>query len=155
MLRATRALVGIAARSLAEVSDEVTLAQYRVLVILDGHAIVTMGDLAANLGVNPSTVTRMCDVLVEKSLVRRRSHADNRRNVVAELTTRGRRLVTQVMDHRRALIDAVLDEMPAPGRRRVAVALSEFAVAAGELSDDAWTLGWPVDRAATQQPGDR
>jgi DNA-binding MarR family transcriptional regulator len=97
----------------------------------------------------------MCDVLVEKSLVRRRSHADNRRNVVAELTTRGRRLVTQVMDHRRALIDAVLDEMPAPGRRRVAVALSEFAVAAGELSDDAWTLGWPVDRAATQQPGDR
>lgn len=145
VMDATRGLVGIAARSLAEVSDEVTLAQYRVLVLIDGFGPMTMGDLAGNLGVNPSTVTRVCDVLVEKSLVRRRTDDDNRRTVLAELTRSGRRVVRQVMDRRRRMIDDALDKMPPAAQRRLAVALREFAVAAGEASDDAWTLGWSID----------
>lgn len=145
VLSATRALVGIAARSLAEVSDEVTLAQYRVLVLLDGHGPLTMGELAGNLDVNPSTVTRMCDLLVAKSLIRRIADEDSRRSVRAELTESGRRLVAEVMAHRRQLIDTVLDGIPASGQRQLALALHAFAVAAGELADDAWTLGWSIE----------
>lgn len=144
VLSTTRALVGIAARSLSGVSDDVTLAQYRVLVLLDGHGSLTMGELAANLEVNPSTITRVCDALVHKGFIVRGAAEANRRNVRAELTTAGRRLVDQVMVHRRALIDAVLDRMPVAAQRRVAAAFHDFAVAAGELSDDAWTLGWPI-----------
>ena len=145
VLRATRGFVGIAARSLAEISDEVTLAQYRVLVLIDGLGPQTMGDLASSLGVNPSTVTRVCDVLVDKSLIRRRADDANRRTVLAELTRSGRRLVRQVMDRRRRMIDDALDRMAPASQRRLALALHEFAVAAGEVSDDAWTLGWPID----------
>jgi DNA-binding MarR family transcriptional regulator len=142
VMTATRALVGLAARSLAGVSDDVSLAQYRVLVLLDGHGRQTMGQLAASLGVNPSTVTRVCDVLVAKKFIRRQSAEGNRRTVWAELTVRGQKLVDQVMARRVGLIDEALARMSPEAQRRLARSLTEFAEAAGELCDLAWTLGW-------------
>jgi DNA-binding MarR family transcriptional regulator len=144
VLAATRAFVGVAARSLHDISDEVTLAQYRVLVLLDAREALPMGELAAHLDVNPSTITRICDVLVDKQLVRRRAMRDNRRAVQAELTARGHRLVEQTMSHRRRLVDEVLARLSPEQQRRLARSLSEFALAAGEISQDAWRLGWDL-----------
>lgn len=149
VLTGTRALVGIAARSLAEVTDEVTLAQYRVLVLLHGRGPQTMGDLASSLNVTPSTVTRLCDVLVDKRLIRRRTGRDNRRTVCAELSAHGHRLVDQVMERRRRLIDDALGRMTPEAQRRLARSLAEFAAAAGEVSDRAWTLGWSLEEEAS------
>jgi DNA-binding MarR family transcriptional regulator len=145
VLGATRALVGIAAHSLAEVSDEVSLAQYRVLVLLDAGGPSTMGDLATSLDVNPSTVTRVCDVLIDKKLIRRAPAKDNRRVMVADLTARGRKLVALVMGERRRLVTDSLARMSPESRRALATSLSEFAEAAGEVSSHAWTLGWTVE----------
>src|SRR5438309_3757407 len=142
VMTATRALVGLAARSLAEVSDDVSLAQYRVLVLLDGLGPQTMGQLAECLGVNPSTVTRVCDVLVDKKFIRRRSAEGNRRTVRAELTTLGQKRVDQVMSRRRQLVDAALARMAPEAQARLVRSLAEFAAAAGELSDHAWTFWW-------------
>ena len=142
VLTATRALVGIAARSLAEVVDEVSLAQFRVLVLLDSRGAQTMSELAAALDVNPSSVTRVCDVLVDKKLIRRQQAAGNRRTVEADLTPAGRRLLRQVMSRRRVLIDEALSQMTPQAQRRLARGLAEFAEAAGEMWDRAWTLGW-------------
>ena len=153
VMTATRALVGIAARSLAEVAADVSLAQFRVLLLLDGSSR-TMGELSESLTVHPSTVTRTCDLLVGKGLIRRQAAADNRRIVCAELTRRGRRLVAQAMDRRRELIDETLERMPPAARRRVARSLAEFASAAGEVSDHAWTLGWSLGNTETSDgPG--
>lgn len=148
VLSATRALVGVAARTLAEVSAEVSLAQYRVVVLLHGGGPQKMGDLAGILDVNPSTVTRVCDTLVDKGLIRRQTSQDNRRTVIANLTSRGRKLVDGVMEQRRGLIDDVLDQMSPPARRRLARSMAEFAEAADEFSDSAWALGWSVDQNA-------
>ncbi len=145
VLSATRAFVGVAARSLAEVSDEVSLAQYRVLVLLDGRGPLTMSELAASLDVNPSTVTRVCDVLVDKDLIRRRQSPNNRREVTAELTRMGAKLIGQVMRRRRRLIDNALARMTPEAQRRLTRGLTEFAQAAGEVADQAWTLGWPIE----------
>lgn len=105
------------------------------------------------MGVNPSTVTRLCDVLVHKRLIRRKPAPDNRRSVSAELTTRGRDLVDDVMDRRRLLINDVVTTLPPDAQRRLARSLNEFAGAAGELSDRAWTLGWPLDAEDDDSPG--
>lgn len=140
----TRALVGLAARSLAEVSDDVSLAQYRVLVLLEGLGPQTMGELAQCLGVNPSTVTRVCDVLVQKKFIRRQVAAGNRRTVRAELTALGQKRVDQVMNRRRQLIDAALGRMTPEAQGHLVRGMAEFAEAAGELSDHAWTFGWSI-----------
>jgi DNA-binding MarR family transcriptional regulator len=137
--------VGLAARSLVEVSEDVSLPQYRVLVLLDAQGPQAMGSLAASLGVKPSTVTRMCDVLVHKGLIRRQSTPDNRRTVCAELTAGGHKLVRQVMARRGRLVDAALARMTPEAQDRFARSLAEFAEAAGDLPDLAWTLGWSID----------
>jgi len=152
VMAATRALVGIAARSIAAVSDDATVVQLRVLVLIEGKGSQTMGQLAEILGVNPSTVTRVCDVLVDKKLITRGPAKDNRRTVSASLTPRGRRLVEQMTRHRRRLIDEALEKMTPEGRRRLARGLSEFAVAAGEVSEAAWTLGWSMEQEGLPEP---
>ena len=99
-LLASRALVGVAARSLARVEDDVTLVQYRALVLLD-RGPRNVGSLARALDIHPSTATRLCDRLEDKGLVERGTSADNRREVSVVLSRSGHRLVESVMKERR------------------------------------------------------
>ena len=70
LLVASRALVGVAARSFADV-DDITPSQVRVLLVLAQPGAVTVGDLAQALDVHPSTATRLCERLEQKRLVHR------------------------------------------------------------------------------------
>jgi hypothetical protein len=90
VLTASRVLVAIAARSLADVGDEVTLTQYRSLVVLASRGPQSVAALADELGVTPSTVSRLCDRLVRKRLVRRREDRRDRRAVRLALTPAAR-----------------------------------------------------------------
>jgi len=142
VMDATRALVGVAAQSIAEVSDEVSLAQLRVLVLLDAHDEMAMGDLAELLAVNPSTATRVCDVLEDKGYVVRAQDGENRRVVRVALTRGGRSLVQRTLRRRRKLLDAALGRMSADAQQRLARSLAELTAALGANSDHAWALGW-------------
>src|SRR4051794_336104 len=108
LLAASRALVGIAARSLADVDPDVTLPQYRTLVVLAARGPQRVADISAELAVAPSTGTRMCDRLVRKGLIRRSRTAFDRRVVRLTLTETGRQLVREVMESRRALLAGVV-----------------------------------------------
>src|ERR1700733_10290270 len=79
VLTASRAMVAVATMSLGTAAEETTIAQYRALVVLASRGRQRMVDLAAALGVTPSTAGRMCDRLVRKGLIRRhRDRADRR-----------------------------------------------------------------------------
>lgn len=144
VLSASRALVAVAARSLAQVADDVTLAQYRALIEIASRGPLRAADLAAALRVDRSTATRMCDRLLRKGLVSRRRLADDRRGVRISLTPAGRELVAEVTRRRRAEIGQIVERMPAADRLRVAQALHTFAAAAGEVPEQSWTLGWDL-----------
>ncbi len=133
LLKASRALVAVAARSLAGV-DEVTLPQFRALVVLTRPAAVTVGELAEALDVHPSTATRLCDRLVRKRLVRRYPGVSaDRRETTLSLTAQGRRLVGRVTDRRRRDLAAIVASIAPEDRGRAINGLSAFAQAAGEL----------------------
>ena len=51
LLTASRALVGVSARSLAHVEDAVTITQFRTLVVLEGHGDTRLNQLAERLAV--------------------------------------------------------------------------------------------------------
>lgn len=142
LLTASRALVAVAARSLAAVDDDVTLPQYRALVVLASRGPQLVGQLAEQLGVHPSTATRLCDRLVAKSLVARAVAELNRRETTITLLPTGRRIVDKVTELRRAEIDRIVGRIPEHLRRPAVRALNAFSEAAGELSDRSWTLGW-------------
>ncbi len=147
VLGASRALVAVAARSLLDVADDVTLVQYRVLVELAARGPQRLADLAAVLGVDGSTATRMCDRLVRKALVTRRRASADRRTVRVSLTPPGRDLVAEVSRSRRAELANILARVPREDRRPVLSALRAFADAAGELPEQEWSLGWRLDEA--------
>jgi len=142
VLTASRALVGVAARSLAAAADDVTLPQYRALVVLAARGPQRVGDLAEALGVHPSTATRLCDRLVDRQLVRRAVDRTNRRETTIALSPKGRTLVDTVTDVRRAEIREIVERIPVRSRAAAVSALRAFADAAGEPPAEAWTLGW-------------
>lgn len=144
VLHASRALVAVAARSLAAAGEEVTLPQYRALVVLASQGPQPAAALATALSVNPSTVTRMVDRLVRKALVARREGSDDRRQTLLALTRAGQLLVDDVTERRRGEITRIVGAIPARRRLEVMQALSAFAEAAGELRDQDWAAGWAL-----------
>jgi DNA-binding MarR family transcriptional regulator len=142
VLTASRALVGVAARSLAAVEDDVTLAQYRVLVLLASRGEQNLGVLARALSIHPSSTTRLCDRLEAKGLISRTPSAKSRREVILAITATGRRLLKTVTARRRLEIRRIVDSLSRDEQRRVQEAFALFGRAAGELPDDAWQLGW-------------
>jgi DNA-binding MarR family transcriptional regulator len=145
VLGASRALVAVAARSLAHVAEDVTLAQYRALVVLAARGPQRVADLAVALGVDRSTATRMCDRLVRKRLVGRRRLSEDRRGVSVSLTAGGGELVREVSRRRRAEIATIVERMPTAHRGQVLTALRTFAEAAGEVPEQDWSLGWDLE----------
>jgi DNA-binding MarR family transcriptional regulator len=142
LMAASRAFVGLAARSLADLDAEVTLPQFRALVVLATRGPQRVADISAELGVAPSTGTRMCDRLTRKGLVGRSRSASDRRVIRLRLTAAGRELVEAVIRRRREELSRIVAATSAYWRPGVTEALTAFAAAVGELPEQEWWLGW-------------
>lgn len=146
VLNASRLLVAVATRSLAghEDAEDVTLTQYRSLVVLASRGPQGIASLAEYLGVTPPTASRLCERLVRKGLVRRRSDRSDRRQVHVALTEAGRRLVEAVTARRRAEIEELLRGVPDDARRDVVAGLQLLAQAGGKVPEQDWSAGWDL-----------
>jgi DNA-binding MarR family transcriptional regulator len=144
VLTASRVLVAVAARSLGAHEGEISLQQYRALVVLASRGPQRPVDLAQALGVDPSTATRLCDRLVQKRLILRRRQGDDRREVRLDLAAGGRRLIDSVTASRRAEIERIIDAVPVERRRSLVEAFAAFGDAAGELPDTEWQRSWDL-----------
>lgn len=141
-LRASRALLGIVARSVADALEVVTLPQFRVLVVLAGAGPLRMGVLAARVGAVPSTFSRTIDRMAENGWVQRKESPESRREVLIDLTEHGHDLVATVTDRRRRQMAAILSSLDATQQRAIIDALELFSTAAGEPApEDLLTLG--------------
>ena len=104
----------------------ITLGEYAVLVTLSevpGHRL-RMCDLAAQLSLSPSGLTRRLDGLVRQGLVVREPSAEDRRAILATLTPEGSsRLEQAAPDHVEGVRRAFLDHL---SRADVAALASAF-----------------------------
>jgi DNA-binding MarR family transcriptional regulator len=144
-LTASRVLVALAVRSLAAADTDVTLPQYRVLVVLASRGSQRISELAESLAVNSSSATRMCDRLESQGLIRRQPSSSDRRVIYVEITKAGRRLVDQVTQARRAEIGTIVQAMPSQYSAELIAVLRAFSDAAGEVPEQNWSLGWGSD----------
>jgi DNA-binding MarR family transcriptional regulator len=142
IILASRAMVAVALRSLNATDHDVTLPQYRTLVVLVYGGSTRLADLAATLSVSPSTATRMCDRLVRKGLVTRTRDDVDRREVKLDVTDDGRSLVHQVMERRREEVQTLLSGIPEGSRRALVSSLHLLARAVGETPEMHWAPGW-------------
>lgn len=144
VLTASRVLVGVAARSLAGMAEEITVPQYRALIVLAGHGAMRPVDLADALSITSSTATRLCDRLVLKGLISRERTGPDRRAVELALTSEGRHLLDTVTVARQSEIVRILEAVPESERLGIARALALFGQAAGEVPDQQWRTGWEL-----------
>lgn len=133
----TRALVGVTLQSLQVLDGEVSVPQFRLLLVLSGLGRVPSSRLAGELGMTASSVTRLADRLEGAGLIARGTDPRSRSIVTLEVTAAGVDLVARVVERRHRLLAAVLERMN-PGERaaaaRVARRLSELAGDAAALS---------------------
>jgi DNA-binding MarR family transcriptional regulator len=132
VLLASRALVAMAARTLAPIEEQLTASQWRALVVVAQRQGTALHEVASALGVHPSTATRTCDRLVAAGLICRNDDPDDRRYLALTATDEGRQLVESVYSARRQAIADTLERMPVASRRRLAATLQDFATAADE-----------------------
>lgn len=84
----------------------ITIPQVFVLRQIADATACPMRLLSRNLGLKSSTVTGIVDRLVALGLVKRCSSTSDRRQVLAEITPKGRRILEQIQaERRRALIN--------------------------------------------------
>lgn len=141
-MAASLALLGTVVRSLGRALEQVTLPQYRALVVLAEHGPLRSGDLANHLGVHQSTMTRTADRLVAGGWVTREPSPSSRREVLVALTDQGRALVTEALAQRRREVAEVLSRTDDRGRRAIRTGFEAFAAAAGEPdTSELLTLG--------------
>lgn len=116
---ATRDLVGLALRSVENL--EVSLSQFRLLLVLHELGRSSSTQCAQALGVVGSSVTRLADRLHASGHLVRGVDPDNRSVVTLELTAAGRRVVRQVTTRRRRELSRALDLLD-PEQRAACVA---------------------------------
>ncbi len=140
-LRASRALVAVTASSLAVLGD-ITLPQYRALVVLAQRGPMRAGELAAVLDLHPSTLTRLADRLVGRGLIERRVPDHSRREVEIHLLGEGRDLVAQVSRRRFDALARIVASATPDQQAAMLQGFEAFADAAGEQPEHGWALPW-------------
>lgn len=118
---ATRDLVGVALRSVERL--EVSLPQFRLLLVLHEQGRSTSTECAQALNVVGSSVTRLADRLHASGHLLRGADESNRSVVTLELTEAGRKIVKQVTARRRRELSRVLDRLDPAERATCAAAL--------------------------------
>ncbi|MCV7236793.1 MarR family transcriptional regulator [Mycolicibacterium celeriflavum] len=118
---ATGDLVGVALRSVEQL--DVSLPQFRLLLVLARAGRSTSSDCAKALGVVGSSVTRLADRLHARGYLMRGGDPANRSVVTLELTDKGRDVVRRVTAYRRRELRRVLDRIDPAERAACAAVL--------------------------------
>ena len=106
-----------------------TMTQLRLLFLLRPADGLSAGALADQLGVTPSTLTRIMDRLVHHDLVRRENDCNDRRLVRHHLTAEARRMIGEMERFGRARMDRILARLGPVELERVVLALRDLSAA--------------------------
>jgi len=134
---ASRALVGLAVHSVSAAPVDVTVVQFRLLVLV-AEETRSIGDIADHLRVNQSNASRHCDRLQRLGLVERSRLDADARVVLVGLTDTGREVVDTVMERRRQDVRRLLAVIAPDRTDALVAALRAFNQAALAMDEAPW-----------------
>lgn len=126
---ATRGLLALNVSALEQMEKRIGLAPLRALQALDrlGPSLVT--ELGDDLGLLPSTASRLSDRLADAGYLTRRVSPTNRRATLLELTDAGRGVLDELIALRVDAFGAVTRRMTAADRAALIQGTSAFTAA--------------------------
>jgi len=107
----------------------VTPAQCHLLLVAEEAGEASVGDLAAVLELDPSTLSRTVDGLVRAGILERREDPDNRRRQLVRLSASGREKADSINDLCDRYYDGLLASLPAGETETLMAALPLLAKA--------------------------
>lgn len=115
-------------------AGELTISQWRTLVVIGRGQALRVGDIAAQVGMSLPSTSRMVRRLERNGLVTTTRDESDRRATLVQLSDRGAAVREQVVQCRRSLMDQALaagaPKLPrglVPGLRAIAAAFQEYA----------------------------
>lgn len=127
-------------------------AAYLLLNRLDQDGPTGVKALAANMGIDSSTVTRQVAPLVDSGLVTRASHPEDGRAVVLQLSARGVSRLEQVRASRRELMALLTDDWPQEDKETFCALLTRFNIGLASLQTAVGTPHRDGERPARDEP---
>ncbi|MBW8487097.1 MarR family winged helix-turn-helix transcriptional regulator [Actinomadura parmotrematis] len=128
--RAARSLLAVWRRAHDAAPERVPPSQLRALEAVQRRGVLNLRALAGELGVIPSSASRLCDRLEAAGLLARAGSDADRRQVTLQITAPGEELLRDIALRRQRDLEEVLRRMSPDGRERLLSGLSEFAAAA-------------------------
>lgn len=104
-------------RNERDATDDLSVNQLAVLFTLTRIGVMTIGDLAAEEKVQPPSMTRTVNCLVEKGLVERASSVSDRRVVAISLTDDGVAIVDESRRRKEVWLHQRLQELTSSERQ--------------------------------------
>lgn len=132
--QASLALLELTLKALSA-SRQLSVLQLRVLLAVEQHGPVNLGDVASLLDLLKPSASRLVTRLVDDGLILRRTPDSDRRQVQLVVSAKGRRVLNSLRRGRQREIKAVLDAMPSRGRAALIDGLTEFSAAAAAALD--------------------
>jgi DNA-binding MarR family transcriptional regulator len=127
--RLLRAGVGMTALAIGEVegATDLTLSQWRALVIASDSDGIRVGELAARLGIAVPSASRLVRRVEDRGLVTATRDDGDRRATIVRQTPAGKRVMRAVMARRRELVASALSEAPRVASHRAARVVGAIA----------------------------
>jgi DNA-binding MarR family transcriptional regulator len=133
--RATRGLLALNVSVLEHMESTVGLEPLRALQSLDRRGPSMVGELGDDLGLVPSTASRLSDRLAEAGLITRRPAPSNRRSTLLELTDAGHAILDELVALRVRAFGEVAEQMSNQDRAALIQGAHAFTTAQQRLSD--------------------
>lgn len=133
-----------------------SLTEARVLYEIAHRPKPTATELCEELGLDPGYLSRILSKLEQRGLVRRSASQSDGRQILLELTAKGRRTFTTLNNRQRAEIAAMLRPLPPAGQSRLVQAMRSIETLLGARTDtktpyilrahQPGDMGWVVHR---------
>lgn len=117
---------------------DVTWPQWMILNVLHHGLAITPAQIADNIGVDRSAVTRLVDRLEKKDMVERSFDGLDRRSIQILMTAEGRRLVVDINAAAKRHQDSYLAQLPSTECRALKGNIQKLLRAGGVETNDLW-----------------
>ena len=113
-----------------------TTSQMKVLLLFEEEKKFSMGELSVLYSVSLSTMTSMVDRLFQNGILKRERDRTDRRIVLVSLTSKGKKVLTRLVDVRREVLESFLYTLDENEVKRFNRAMNDAAYFLGRAREN-------------------
>ena len=109
-------------------SLDLSVPQFRALAFVNRNEGASLWEVARHMGLTPPSTSRLVDNLIERDLMTRTDHPDDRRRVRLTVTSRGHRILQKSADETVSYLARKLSGVDADRREIIEKAVEELRI---------------------------